>query len=148
MGEEMWECVIIPMCVHRQHFIMWNNVIDDPTPIANRYTWWWVNGWLTPWTWNDNCDFTCEAWYLYNPLKRSCDPAPIGSYSTWGNQSLTWTACNKPAKAYFAYTYPVWWWSYLTWESWTDPYFGWFTTSGTNVNGCDFVCAPWYFKYF
>jgi hypothetical protein len=89
----------------------------------------------SPGTWNNNCDFRCEAWYLYNPEKRTCDPAPVGSYTTWDNKSLTWTACKIPVK--------LW----LEWEEEpTTPYFLKFTSAWTWEYGCEFDCAPW-FKY-
>jgi hypothetical protein len=85
---------------------------------------------------------------VYNPEKRTCDPAPIGTYTEEDNQDLRWKDCNIPAKVYLWAQYAVWAGTTVYEEEWEDPYFWKFTSSWTNINSCEYECAPWYFKYY
>ena len=113
-----------------------------------RYTWWASNWWKSAWDKKNNCDYSCKWWFVYNPEKRTCDPAPIGTYTEEDNQDLRWKDCNIPAKVYLWAQYAVWAGTTVYEEEWEDPYFWKFTSSWTNINSCEYECAPWYFKYY
>ncbi len=118
---------------------------------------------ISPWTWYDDCQFVCEAWYKYNWWTSNretewCTACKYWEWTTWMNQALMCDRCE----------YPIWVsaslknsdWTYMKFYSWSmwnsttktwtrESYFAWFTSFGTKWKySCNYDCSPGYIYSF
>ncbi len=120
---------------------------------------------ISPWTWLDDCQFACNAWYKYNwwvaPNERAnkwCAPCNYWEWTTWMNQSIMCERCEYPiwisARLKNSDWSPMKFYSWSMWDAvaktWTwEPYFRGFTNFSRNWKyGCDFDCASWFIYSF
>ena len=120
---------------------------------------------ISPWTWMDDCQFACEAWYKYNwwlgvedRKERWCTACNYWEWTTWMNQAMVCDRCEYPiwvsARWKNADWTPMKFYSWAMWDAvaktWDwELYFRGFTRFSTKWKyGCDFDCASWYIYSF
>ena len=118
---------------------------------------------ISPWTWYDDCQFVCEAWYKYNWWTSNretewCTACKYWEWTTWMNQALMCERCEYPIWVSASLKNSDWtsmkFYSWSMWNSttktWTrESYFAWFTSFGTKWKySCNYDCSPGYMYSF